>query len=109
MLWGKGDKDPETDKIEDIKAGLSPYQYSDFEKRFRGSGKKISDNLAKYVPYFKKSSTVLDIGCGRGEFVSLLKNEGIDAEGIDISDSMLKEAVEKGIKMCKKRCTRIPS
>ncbi|MEN8223073.1 MAG: class I SAM-dependent methyltransferase [Acidobacteriota bacterium] len=97
----KGGKDPEINKIENIKAGISPYQYSDFEKRFRGSEEKISDNLKKYIPYFKDSSKVLDIGCGRGEFISLLKNEGINAEGIDISDSMLKEAEEKGLKCVK--------
>ena len=98
----KGGKDLEVTKIEDIKAEISPYQYSDFEKRFRGSEEEISDNLKKYIPYFKNSSTVLDIGCGRGEFISLLKDSGIDAEGIDISDSMLKEAEEKGLK-CVKR------
>ncbi len=98
----RGGKDLKIDKIEEVSAGISPYQYSDFEKRFRGSKEKIRDNLKKYIPYFKKSSAVLDIGCGRGEFISLLKEEGINAEGIDISDSMLKEAEEKGLK-CKKK------
>jgi len=97
-----GGKDLEVAEIEGIKADISPYQYSDFEKRFRGSEEEISDNLKKYIPYFKNSSSVLDIGCGRGEFISLLKDEGINAQGIDISDSMLKEAEEKGLK-CAKR------
>jgi len=94
---GQGTKPDDTSKINDIKSRVSPYQYSDFEKRFRGSKEEISKNLRKYVPYFKGSKNVLDIGCGRGEFVSLLKEDGTDAVGIDISDSMLEEAKEKGL------------
>ncbi|MCK5222363.1 MAG: methyltransferase domain-containing protein [Candidatus Aminicenantes bacterium] len=99
---GQGAKISNTNEINDIKARVSPYQYSDFEKRFRGSKEEISKNLKKYIPYFKGSQNVLDIGCGRGEFVSLLKDDGIDAIGIDISDSMLEEAEEKGLKCMKK-------
>jgi O-antigen chain-terminating methyltransferase len=39
----------------------------------------------------------LDIGCGRGEFIELLQQEGKQAQGIDISDSMLRIAMEKGL------------
>jgi len=88
-------------EINKIKDKISPYQYSDFEKRFRGSMEQIEENLKKYVPYFKNSSNVLDIGCGRGEFVSILNKNGINASGIDISDSMLREASENGLKCSK--------
>ncbi len=98
---GKGINESDISEINNIKDRISPYQYSDFEKRFRGSKEEISRSLEKYVPYFKGSQNVLDIGCGRGEFVSLLKDDGIDATGIDISDSMLKEAEEKGLKCIK--------
>lgn len=87
----------ETKKINEIKEKISPFQYSDFEKRFRGSSDTIKENLKKYIPFFKGAQNVIDIGCGRGEFIQLLKNEGVSAEGIDISDSMLKEAREKGL------------
>lgn len=99
---GKRAKPGDTNEIDNIKARVSPYQYSDFEKRFRGSKEKVSENLKKYVSYFRGSQNILDIGCGRGEFISLLKNEDIEATGIDISDSMLKEAEEKGLKCLKK-------
>ncbi len=97
---GSGKSD--TDKIKNTSNRISPFQYSDFEKRFRGSKEKISNNLKKYVQYFKDSKNVLDIGCGRGEFISLLKDEGIDSVGIDISDSMLREAKEKGLQCLNK-------
>lgn len=99
---GQRAKPGDANEINNIKARVSPYQYSDFEKRFRGSKEKIGENLKKYVSYFRGSQNILDIGCGRGEFISLLKDEDIDATGIDISDSMLKEAEEKGLKCLKK-------
>jgi 2-polyprenyl-3-methyl-5-hydroxy-6-metoxy-1,4-benzoquinol methylase len=80
-----------------IKEQLSPYQYSDFEQRFRGDETRVKEKLAKYLPVFSGSGPVLDIGCGRGEFVELLLEQGIQAEGIDISDSMLRLAEEKGL------------
>ncbi|MEN8152960.1 MAG: methyltransferase domain-containing protein [Acidobacteriota bacterium] len=92
---------PEKEKFNELKEKISPFQYSDFEKRFRGSREKIKENLKKYIPYFKDSRDLLDIGCGRGEFIQLLKDEGINAKGIDNSDSMLKEAKEKGLNCIK--------
>ena len=80
-----------------IKEQLSPIQYADFEKRFRGSDEEISARLAKYLPLFAGRREILDMGCGRGEFVAALKNNGQQALGIDLSDSMLEEARAKGL------------
>jgi len=90
------------DKLNKIKEELSAYQYSDFEKRFRGDEKQVKKKLKKYLPIFSKSDNILDIGCGRGEFVELLTNEGKKAQGIDITESMLNIAKAKNIK-CSKR------
>lgn len=95
--------DPESiNKLKDIKSQLSVYQYSDFEQRFRGEKKKVKEKLKKYLPIFLNSDNIIDIGCGRGEFVELLLEQGKIIEGIDISESMLKKAEAKGIKCCKK-------
>lgn len=78
------------------KAGLDTI-YLSFENRFRGSQREIFDRSKRYLPLFRASApvanggTVLDIGCGRGEFVSLLTTYNIRAEGIDINRSMLAE------------------
>jgi O-antigen chain-terminating methyltransferase len=40
------------------------------------------------VPLFEGASDVLDVGCGRGEFLELLRARGISARGIDINDEM---------------------
>ena len=38
---------------------------------------------------FKSASDVLDIGCGRGELLDLLREQGLQARGIDINDEMV--------------------
>jgi len=88
----------EKNELKKIKDEISPVQYSDFEKRFRGDSEKIYERQKKYIQYFKEHQNILDIGCGRGEFIQLLSENNIDAEGIDISSSMLKEAKDKGLK-----------
>jgi len=93
-----GNPSPETAaELRTIKEQLSPIQYADFEKRFRGSDEEISARLAKYLPLFAGQRQVLDIGCGRGEFLALLKTNGQQAVGLDLSDSMLEEARAKGL------------
>ena len=87
-------------KLEEIKKQLSPYQYSDFEARFRGEAAAVKEKLQRYLPYFNEHDNILDIGCGRGEFVELLSKAGKQAEGIDSSDSMLTIAQEQGLTNC---------
>ena len=42
---------------------------------------EIRARLTFYVPYFAGAADVLDIGCGRGEFLELLREHGITARG----------------------------
>jgi 2-polyprenyl-3-methyl-5-hydroxy-6-metoxy-1,4-benzoquinol methylase len=84
-------------RLQRIKELLSPYRYPDFEQRFRGDENEVKEKLKKYLPIFSHSDHILDIGCGRGEFIELLQELGKRAEGIDISESMLQAAVEKGL------------
>ena len=75
----------------------SNYEYLLLENRSRGSFKEISKRLSIYPPYFKDASLpVLDIGSGRGELLSLFKDEGIKAYGVDLDKSMVAEAVSHG-------------
>jgi hypothetical protein len=68
---------PETAaELRSVKEQLSPIQYADFEKRFRGSSEEISRRLARYLPQFPAAGEILDIGCGRGEFLMLLRESG---------------------------------
>lgn len=51
--------------------------------KLRGSPELIRERLAPYIEYYKGCSNVLDLACGRGEFLGLLKEAGISAVGVD--------------------------
>ena len=61
------------------------------------SSEQITARLAKYLPLFPANGEVLDIGCGRGEFLDLLRQDGRRPLGLDLSDSMLEEARQRGL------------
>lgn len=58
--------------------------YFDFENHFRGSREYVKNSLKIYVPYFADRNNVVDLGCGRGEFIELLMENGIGVRGIDL-------------------------
>lgn len=87
----------ERQQLIEIKEKLSPLQYSDFEHRFRGDESDIKEKLKVYLPHFAHTDHILDLGCGRGEFLELLQRDGKKAEGIDVSESMLTLAIQKGL------------
>lgn len=76
---------------------LDSYKYVGFEDKFRGSQQEIRERLAAYVPLFEGSSDVLDVGCGRGEFLDLLRERGISARGIDLNDEMAAVSRSRGL------------
>lgn len=66
--------------------------YFAFENTFRGSRDDIKNRQLKYVNYIidaykvSKGKYLLDIGCGRGEFLEILKEHNIPSKGIDIDE-----------------------
>jgi SAM-dependent methyltransferase len=60
-----------------------------FEERFRGSRDVIKQRQLTFLPYFEKCSRVLDLGCGRGEFLEILMNQDIGAIGVDTDPDMV--------------------
>jgi O-antigen chain-terminating methyltransferase len=53
------------------------------------------------VPIFADTSDVLDLGCGRGEFLALLGESGVTARGIDLNDAMVAVCRDKGFEAAK--------
>jgi len=76
---------------------LNSFKYLGFENEFRGPVEEIRRRLEAYVPLFAGHDDVLDIGCGRGEFLDLLRAQGIRARGIDINDAMVEETRARGL------------
>jgi 2-polyprenyl-3-methyl-5-hydroxy-6-metoxy-1,4-benzoquinol methylase len=77
--------------------------YVSFEDRFRGSRSQIKDRQVTYLPLINEISSqnpnniVLDIGCGRGEWIELLSENDIAAEGVDMNKIMLETCKEAGL------------
>jgi SAM-dependent methyltransferase len=76
---------------------LDSYKYVGFEDQFRGSQLDIRGRVAEYVPLFEGANDVLDVGCGRGEFLGLLRARGISARGVDLNDEMVAVCRERGL------------
>lgn len=65
-------------------AAIPPGVYALFEERFRGSPAAIAEAQRFYLDFLKDlPGPVLDVGCGRGEFLRLLGSAGIRAGGIE--------------------------
>lgn len=92
--------DRESDNEENHKLDA---MYVAFEDRFRGTTEDIKERISIYLPYVQearkatKNAPVLDIACGRGEWLSLMQENDIQAKGIDINQAMLSQCQDKGL------------
>ena len=77
---------------------LPAFDYGRFAERFRGAEEYVKAGQKFYVPFFTGSKEVLDIGCGRGEFLELMQEAGIGARGIDLSPESVEQCRGKGLK-----------
>jgi 2-polyprenyl-3-methyl-5-hydroxy-6-metoxy-1,4-benzoquinol methylase len=71
--------------------------YVKFEDHFRGRTDELSLRQSSFLQFFKSCTNVLDIGCGRGEFVRLLEQSGIKATGIDMDARMVEHCQTQGL------------
>ncbi len=71
--------------------------YFAFEARMRGSTESVRARQAPYVEDFRGHAPVLDAGCGRGELLSLLREAGIEARGVDADADMVAYARGEGL------------
>jgi O-antigen chain-terminating methyltransferase len=71
--------------------------YVGFEDQFRGSREEIARRLEDYLPLFDGASDVVDIGCGRGELLEMLRARGVRARGVDLNPAMADECRARGL------------
>ncbi len=77
--------------------------YVSFEDHFRGTRSEIQQHLHVYLPHLRQAGVggdedpILDIGCGRGEWLELLTQQGLVARGLDRNRVMVAECRERGL------------
>jgi O-antigen chain-terminating methyltransferase len=87
---------PPEDRREQVHSPL-PFDYGRFAERFRGSEEYVKSGQQFYLPYFSACRNVLDIGCGRGEFLEMMHAAGVPAKGIDLSHESIAICRHKGM------------
>jgi O-antigen chain-terminating methyltransferase len=73
------------------------FDYGRFAERFRGSEEYVKNGQKFYRPYFEGRRAVLDVGCGRGEFLELMREIGVPARGIELSAESVSMCRAKGL------------
>jgi O-antigen chain-terminating methyltransferase len=73
--------------------------YFAFESRMRGSVEAIRERQRRYVDDLRAAAPVLDVGCGRGELLQLLREAGVEARGIDADADMVAYAQGEGLEV----------
>jgi glycosyltransferase involved in cell wall biosynthesis/2-polyprenyl-3-methyl-5-hydroxy-6-metoxy-1,4-benzoquinol methylase len=70
--------------------------YAGFEDIFRGNEAFIRERFHVYLPLLQTHDRVVEIGCGRGELLDLLREAGVPAIGVDIDPGMVRRCRAKG-------------
>ncbi len=79
--------------------------YLAFENQFRGSREEIRERLLEYVPRMRAAGAgtpgreILDIGCGRGEWLEIMADEKLLARGLDLNQVLVQQCRDKGFEV----------
>lgn len=74
--------------------------YEDFEDAFRGSRERIMAQQLEYVADVRSvpgRPQVVDVGCGRGEWLEVLRDAGIESYGIDVNNVVVERCRARGL------------
>ena len=70
-----------------------------FADLFRGSDEFIAERQRIYLPFFQGMERVVDLGCGRGEFLRLLHQQGVPAQGVEVDPALVARLRAEGFDM----------
>lgn len=82
--------------------------YRAFEEKHRGSRELIKSRLRAYLPFIEKlkefdfNLKAVDLGCGRGEWLELLNENGYEVQGVDLDAGMLEACQSRGFDVTQK-------
>jgi len=85
----------EEDRLADALAGVQPLLL----ESFRGGGEEIRHRLDRYLPDLRSAAPVLDLGCGRGELLLMLREAGVEAGGIEADAALVQAACRRGLEV----------
>ena len=75
--------------------------YISLEDHFRGDKATVHQRQMEYLPYISHIVSdqfpLVDLGCGRGEWLQVLKENDISARGIDSNTACITECTENGL------------
>ncbi|QYA13701.1 class I SAM-dependent methyltransferase [Rhizobium sp. AB2/73] len=77
--------------------------YRAFEEKFRGDRAEITKRLEVYLPFVKPllddggTRSIIDLGCGRGEWLELMQSIGMVPHGVDLDDGMLEDCFARNL------------
>jgi SAM-dependent methyltransferase len=86
-----------TAAVEELARARDEHVYFELERRYRGTEAEIRERISGYLPFLAGGGPALDLGCGRGEALALLRDHGIAARGIDGSARMVAACRERGL------------
>jgi len=79
--------------------------YLSLEDQFRGSRAEIKERLRVYLPWIARvrasgeQMPILDVGCGRGEWLELLRDEGVSAGGVDSNRVLVQQCRQNNLEV----------
>ena len=74
--------------------------YARFEEQFRGSEALVRERVGQFLPNVRALgplARVVDLGCGRGEWLQLMKEHGVRAIGVDTNRVFLEQCRNRGL------------
>jgi len=74
--------------------------YAAFEDEFRGSAEEVKALFKVYLPRLREAGAaadILDLGCGRGDWLELLRDEGFAARGVDSNRVLVERCRQRGL------------
>jgi SAM-dependent methyltransferase len=79
-----------------IAAAPIPIDWSRFADTFRGREEDIRERQKRHASRFAGTEgEILDLGCGRGEFLEAARDAGLKARGIDLSEECVALCIDK--------------
>lgn len=90
-------KMPTPAEVRELVEPIEDIRYTGFENRFRGAESEIRKQQEKFADRFRPGGKVLDLGCGRGEFLEVLKSRGLRGAGVDGNGQMVDICRDKGL------------